>query len=90
MASVRISKDTQQEKIVVTFSYDPKLVTKVKSIEGHKWHPDKKHWSFPNTNGTFENILEHACEKADIKKDISVHTLRHSSLPPIYWRVERI
>lgn len=58
MASVRISKDTQQEKIVVTFSYDPKLVTKVKSIEGYKWHPDKKHWSFPNTNGMFENILK--------------------------------
>ncbi|GAI26016.1 unnamed protein product, partial [marine sediment metagenome] len=27
---------------------------------------------------TVEKILEHACEKAGIKKDISVHTLRHS------------
>lgn len=27
---------------------------------------------------TVEKILEHACERANIKKDISVHTLRHS------------
>ncbi len=26
---------------------------------------------------TIEKILEHACEKAGIRKDISVHTLRH-------------
>jgi len=30
------------------------------------------------TTKTVEKILEHACKKADIKKDISVHTLRHS------------
>jgi len=27
---------------------------------------------------TVQKILEHACKKAEIKKDISVHTLRHS------------
>jgi site-specific recombinase XerD len=27
---------------------------------------------------TVEKILEHACEKANIRKDVSVHTLRHS------------
>jgi site-specific recombinase XerD len=27
---------------------------------------------------TVQHILEHACERASIKKDISVHTLRHS------------
>lgn len=36
MASVRIYKDIQKEKILVTFSYDLKFITKVKSIEGHK------------------------------------------------------
>ncbi|PIP11734.1 MAG: hypothetical protein COX49_09480 [bacterium (Candidatus Stahlbacteria) CG23_combo_of_CG06-09_8_20_14_all_40_9] len=43
MASIKISKDIQQGKIVVTFSYDPKFVAIVKSIEGHRWHPDKKY-----------------------------------------------
>jgi site-specific recombinase XerD len=27
---------------------------------------------------TVENVLEHACKTAAIKKDVSVHTLRHS------------
>lgn len=54
MANVKISKDIQQSRIVVTFSYDPKFVTKVKSIEGRKWHPDKKYWSFPYS----EDILK--------------------------------
>jgi len=38
--------------------YNPKFITKVKSIESHRWHPDKKYWSFPNTNGTLEKILK--------------------------------
>jgi len=43
MASVKISEDIQQWEIVVTFSYDPKyLWLKLKSIEGRRWHPDKK------------------------------------------------
>lgn len=30
------------------------------------------------TTRTVDKIMEHACEKAGIKKDVSVHTLRHS------------
>lgn len=58
MASIKISKDIQQGKIVVTFSYDPRFVAMVKTIEGHRWHPDKKCWSFPNTDGTLEKIMK--------------------------------
>ncbi len=68
MASVRISKDIQQGKIVVTFSYDPKLVAMVKTIEGHRWHPNKKHWSFPHSDGTLKKILE-AFEGEEIHLD---------------------
>ena len=45
-------------RIIVTFPYDPQLVEKVKTIDGRKWYKDKKHWSFPNTDGTLEKILE--------------------------------
>ncbi|GAI10477.1 unnamed protein product, partial [marine sediment metagenome] len=48
-----------------------------------QYKPEK--WLFEGTRAdrhlstrTVGKILEHACEKADIKKDISVHTLRHS------------
>ncbi|HBY57041.1 MAG TPA: hypothetical protein DEG96_04180 [Candidatus Atribacteria bacterium] len=57
MASVRISKDIKEGKIIVTFSYDPKFVAMVKSIEGHRWHPDKKYWSFPHSEDILKKIL---------------------------------
>jgi len=56
MASVKIGKNIQEGEIVVSFSYDPKFVAKVKTIEGHRWHPDKKYWSFPNSNGTLKRF----------------------------------
>jgi site-specific recombinase XerD len=48
-----------------------------------QYKPDK--WLFEGARAgryistrTVDKILEHACERADIKKDVSVHTLRHS------------
>jgi site-specific recombinase XerD len=48
-----------------------------------KYKPEK--WLFEGarkdryiTTRTVDKIMEHACEKAGIKKDVSVHTLRHS------------
>ncbi|HLG30831.1 MAG TPA: hypothetical protein VI387_11520 [Candidatus Brocadiales bacterium] len=29
-------------RLTVSFPYDPLRVAKVKTIEGYKWHPDKK------------------------------------------------
>ncbi len=57
MAEVNISKDLYG-RIVVSFHYDPFLIAKIKTIEGRKWHPVEKHWSFPYTNGLLEKILE--------------------------------
>jgi hypothetical protein len=34
------------------------LVAKVKTIEGRKWHPDKKYWTVPYSEGVIEKILE--------------------------------
>ena len=53
---MNITKD--DAGIVVTFPYSLLLVEKIKTIPCHKWHPDKKYWSFPNSNGTLEKILE--------------------------------
>ena len=48
MARIKISNDPSGQ-IIVSFSYDPLLVSKVKTIEGRRWHPIENYWSFPNT-----------------------------------------
>ncbi len=45
-------------RLTVSFPYDPLRVSKVKAIEGYKRHPDKKHWSFPDSNGILHKILK--------------------------------
>ena len=57
MTRIQISNDPSG-RIIVSFPYDPLLVVKVKTIDGRRWHPVEKHWSFPDTNGTLEKILK--------------------------------
>ncbi len=45
-------------RLTVSFQYRPYLVTKIKSIEGHRWHPGEKYWSFPYTGMVLKKILE--------------------------------
>lgn len=54
---VKVSRDTSG-KITVAFPYDPSRISKIKTIEEHKWHPDKKHWSFPDSEGVLHKILK--------------------------------
>jgi len=44
--------------IKISFPYNPVFVARVKTIKGHRWHPEGKYWSFQNTAGTVEKILE--------------------------------
>jgi len=54
---IKILKD-KEDNLMVSFPYNHQFVQKVKSIEGYRWHPEGKYWSFPNANGTLEKILE--------------------------------
>lgn len=49
ISKVKVSRDTSG-KITVVFPYDPLRISKIKTIEGYKWNPDKKHWSFPDSD----------------------------------------
>jgi site-specific recombinase XerD len=57
MARIQISNDPSG-RIIVSFPYEPLLVSKVKTIDGRRWHPVERHCSFPNKNGTLEKILK--------------------------------
>ena len=54
---IKILKD-KENNLIVSFPYNPQFVEKIKTIRGHRWHPEEKYWSFPNSNGTLEKILE--------------------------------
>jgi len=54
---IKILKD-KENNLMVYFPYNPQFVEKIKTIKGHRWHPEEKYWSFPNSNGTLEKILE--------------------------------
>ena len=40
----------QDNKIVVSFTYDPFLVSFIKSLDGRKYIPGAKHWTLPLAN----------------------------------------
>ena len=42
---IEVRKDG--ERIKIAFPYNPDYITKIKSIEGYQWHPEKKYWSLP-------------------------------------------
>ncbi|PIV23033.1 MAG: hypothetical protein COZ69_13980 [Deltaproteobacteria bacterium CG_4_8_14_3_um_filter_45_9] len=57
MARIQVSNDPSG-RVIVSFPYDPLLVEKVKTIDGRRWHPAEKHWSFPKADGMVEKILK--------------------------------
>ena len=42
---IEIRKDG--EWINISFPYNPDYITKIKTIEGYRWHPEEKYWSVP-------------------------------------------
>ena len=75
MARIQISNDPSG-RIIVSFPYDPLLVEKAKSIDGRRWHPIEKHWSFPNTDGLIEKIL-----KVFVNENVKIDPSLQANLP---------
>jgi len=48
----------REYNLMVSFPYNSQFVEKIATIKGHRWHPEKKYRSFPNSNGTLEKILD--------------------------------
>lgn len=51
---IKISK-VEQNRIALSFLYNPKFVQKIKTIKGYRWHPEGKYWSFQNSE--LERVL---------------------------------
>jgi site-specific recombinase XerD len=44
-------------RLIVTFSYSPERVEKIKTIPGKWWHPEGKYWTVPSTAGMVERLV---------------------------------
>lgn len=42
---IEVRKD--EERINISFPYNPDYITKIKTFEGYRWHPEGKYWSVP-------------------------------------------
>lgn len=52
---IKISK-LREDKISISFPFKPEFVQKIKTINGYRWHPEGKYWSFPCNKDTLEKI----------------------------------
>lgn len=54
---IRIEKGDNGD-IIIKFPYNPVYIAKIKTVNGYKWHPEERCWSFPDINRTLEKILK--------------------------------
>ncbi len=45
------------KRIKVSFPYNPRYISKIKTIKDYKWHPEDKSWSIPSSESTIMKIL---------------------------------
>jgi hypothetical protein len=50
---IEVGKDG--ERITISFPYNPRYITKIKTIAGYRWHQGEKCWSVPYSE--FETLL---------------------------------
>ena len=56
MGRVTITRGAS-DSIRVCFPYSKDYIAKIKTVDGYKWHPEGKYWSFPYSEDTLKKIL---------------------------------
>ncbi|MEM2900355.1 MAG: site-specific integrase [Thermoplasmata archaeon] len=52
---IEIGKN-HENRITVSFRYNPEYISKIKSISGYRWHPNERCWSVPNTEDNLKRL----------------------------------
>lgn len=71
MEMIRIERGSN--RITVKFPYNPDHITKIKTIEGYRWHPEERWWSVPYS---------------DLDRLISVFDGEKLDIDPVVWLSE--
>jgi site-specific recombinase XerD len=58
MIRITLHHDRGEERIAVSFPYDPWLVDKIRSVQGRWWHSERRIWTVPNRPGAIEQLLD--------------------------------
>ncbi|MEW5759727.1 MAG: phage integrase N-terminal SAM-like domain-containing protein [Candidatus Thermoplasmatota archaeon] len=75
-SEVRIG-ESLDGRITVAFEYNLDYISKVKAINGYRWHPEDKYWSFPLDGNTLKKIVSlFEGEKVDIDSALHLAGLR--------------
>ncbi len=70
---IKISSDLPG-RIKVAFSYNAGYIARIKTVKAHRWHPEGKYWSFPNSKSLLKEILS-AFDGEELDIDPSLETL---------------
>ena len=65
------------EEIKVSFPYNRDYIARIKTIEGHKWHPEGSYWSVPYSDNVTEEIMSiFGDEGVEIDPSLYLESLR--------------
>ena len=69
----------------VTIPYNKVLIDSVRSVSGRIWDSRRKFWLIPGRTPdshlsvrSAQAVFDNACEKCEITKEVSIHSLRHA------------
>ena len=65
------------EEIKISFPYNRDYIARIKTIEGHKWHPEGRYWSVPYSDDVTEEIMSiFGDEGVEIDPSLYLESLR--------------
>ena len=77
--TIKISRDVEN-RITVSFPYNPDYIAKIKTMQGYRWHPEEKYWSLPLDNGILDRFAS-LFEDERLEIDHFLQTLREKAKP---------
>ena len=74
-----------KDAVIIKFPYNPDHIAKIKSVKGHRWHPDGKYWSAPYSE--LNNLLSaFDGEKVEVDPSIWLYELEKELIARKYNR----
>ncbi|RZN37553.1 MAG: hypothetical protein EFT35_05985 [Methanophagales archaeon ANME-1-THS] len=67
---LEVRKD--EERVKIYFPYNPAYITKIKTIEGYRWHPEERCWSVPYSEGVVKRMVS-LFDGEKVEADLSLY-----------------